>query len=505
MRGFVYRAEAKGIQAWILASDRLRELKGGSALIDGLAEDAHALFRRVGARGTLVSAAAGAVEVHFDAASDLARFAEAWPLVVEARAPGLTLVQAWTPAALREDLFSRLGADRNRRHAEFPEAGPLAARSARTGLPAVRRGENGMEDRIVRAKLAAAQGRGLDGLLPRDDLHFCDDAEQLGESYLAVVHADGNGVGALFQNVDDAGARRALSENLTAATRAAAKRAVAALVAWMETDDAARGRRPVIRHDGKLLVRARPVVLGGDDLTFLVDAAFALPFTRLFLVAFEDETRRFETPLTACAGVAFVKTGFPFHAAHDLAESLCKAAKSGLRGADGRTGRSGLLFHRVTTASTDTEWSDIVEGELTNRDRDRLLCLSAGPYDLERLSALAELTARTREMPRTALRTWLTLVRTDPSHADAHWRRAQEVAGTDTSAWKGFAAALEALGHDPGDASTARTAGWERSARTGSGAGPAFHTALADALAWRTLQPDDADRLRLQHPSGRTP
>ena len=500
MRGFVYRAEAKGIQAWILASDRLRELKGGSALIDGLAEDAHALFRRVGGRGTLVSAAAGAVEAHFDEASDLARFAAAWPLVVEARAPGLTLVQAWTPAAQRADLFSRLGADRNRRQAELPEAGPLAARSARTGLPAVRRGENGMEDRIVRAKLAAAQGRGLDGLLPRDGLHFCDDAEQLGESYLAVVHADGNGVGALFQNVDDAAERRALSEKLTAATRAAAERAVAALVRWSEDE---KRLLESTNHDRKTRVRARPVVLGGDDVTFLVDAAYALPFTRHFLVAFEDETAqrdvlRMGTSLTACAGVAFVKTGFPFHAAHDLAESLCKVAKSALRGADGRTGRSGLLFHRVTTASTDTEWSDIVGGELTNSDRDRLLCLSAGPYDLERLSALAELTTRTREMPRTALRAWLTLVRTDPSHADAHWRRAQEVTGTDTSAWKGFAAALEALGHDP-------SAGWERSERTGSGAGPAFHTALADALAWRTLQPDDADRLRLQHPSGRTP
>ncbi len=495
MAAFVYRAEAKGIQSWILASDRLRELKGGSALIDGLAADAHALFRRVGARGTLVSAAAGAVEVHFDDADTLARFAAAWPLVVEARAPGLTLVHAWTPASQRAHLFARLGADRNRHVPDLPEAGPLAARSARTGLPAVRRGENGMEDRIVRAKLAAAHGRGLDDLLPRDDLHFCDDAEQLGDSYLAVVHADGNGVGALFQQEQDAAACRALSENLTRATRAAAKRAVTALVAWSQEQE----RLLAPTHgDGKTRVRARPVVLGGDDLTFLVDAAYAMPFTHHFLAAFEEETAGFGKRLTACAGVAFVKTGFPFHAAHDLAESLCKAAKAGLRGNDGSTARSGLLFHRVTTSSTDTDWTDILDGELAGRAGGTSWFLSGGPYDLERLHALAALTARTRDVPRKALREWLTLVQIDPSRASAHWKRAQEVAGAESSVWKNFAAALEALGHDPGT-------GWEQTARHAGRRGPAFHTALADALAWRTLQPDDADRLRLQHPSGRTP
>jgi hypothetical protein len=264
------------------------------------------------------------------------------------------------------------------------------------------------------------------------------------------------------------------------------QQAVAKLVAWSETDD-----RLILPHprDTRTRVRARPVVLGGDDVTFLVDAAYALPFTYHFLLAFEEETARFGPALTACAGVAFVKTGFPFHAGHDLAESLCKAAKVGLRTEGGAT-RSGLLFHRVTTSSTDTDWTDILHGELGRHADGSSWFLSGGPYDLTRLRHLETLASVSRHLPRKALREWLTLVQVDPKRANAHWKRAREVAGTDTPAWTAFARALAALAHDP-------DTGWE-----GVGTN-ARRSALADALAWRTLQPDDADRLR-HNASGRS-
>ena len=79
---FFYRAEVKSIQAWILASDRLKELKGGSAIVDGLAADAQKLLARLGVDTRDVIAAAGSVQVLFDEQAALHRFAAAWPLVV---------------------------------------------------------------------------------------------------------------------------------------------------------------------------------------------------------------------------------------------------------------------------------------------------------------------------------------------------------------------------------------------------------------------------------------
>src|SRR5699024_5482278 len=77
----------------------------------------------------------------------------------------------------------------------------------------------------------------------------------------------------------------------------------------------------------------RPIVLGGDDLTIIIQADLALRFTHNFLKEFENQTKKefsflnkdfqiqgFENGITACAGIAYVKKTYPFHYAVDLAE-----------------------------------------------------------------------------------------------------------------------------------------------------------------------------------------
>ncbi len=486
MNGLIfYRAEVKGIQAWILASDRLRELKGGSAIIDGLASDARRLLAEIGVPNERMITAAGGVEVVFEDVGSLERFVQAWPLVVSQRAPGLTLVHAWGAADDPHQVYAALGAQRNLRPPSLPEAGPLLARSGRTGLPAVRVGakkDDGMMDRAVAAKLdALSRGVGLDRLAPRGH-GFVEDADQLGDSYLAVVHIDGNGVGRLVQAKGrDMAAKARFSSELSDATERAAVQAVEKLVAWTAREQSwADGR------DGHTL-RARPIVLGGDDLTFLVDARFGVPFALAFIDAFRSETRarpeiNGHRGLEACAGIAFTKTGFPFHAGHSLAESLCGAAKQGLREGmrEEQATPSGLLFHRVTTASVDTRWEDLRDSELRGGD-DGLL--SGGPYDLERIVALSHLALALGRLPRGAVREWLTLEHRGSDRASALWQRTREIADFDV--WKEISEMLEALGHDPG---TGR--------EPLHGTGVAWRTALGDALLWRTLQPSDSDRTR---------
>ena len=171
---FLYRAEVKGIQAWILASDRLRELVGGSALIEGLCDgpsggDVQALVDVTG--GKVETAAAGNVELRFTTRDSLQRFAAAWPLVVAARAPGLQVIQAWAPTGGDEDaarhvLFGALGAVRNRLDAELPEVGPLVARAGRTGLPAVGRSDKGRVTKRAPSPSTSARGTGTSASAP---------------------------------------------------------------------------------------------------------------------------------------------------------------------------------------------------------------------------------------------------------------------------------------------------------------------------------------------------
>lgn len=115
---------------------------------------------------------------------------------------------------------------------------------------------------------------------------------------------------------------------------------------------------------------ARPLILGGDDLTIIVRADLALTFSRDFLEAFEHQTRlEFEAfnrhwqqehrldpglppGLSACAGVAFVKIGQPFYQAYHLAEKLCRFAKQRAKSdpANDEKIPSCLAFRRVTSS-----------------------------------------------------------------------------------------------------------------------------------------------------------
>jgi hypothetical protein len=147
-----------------------------------------------------------------------------------------------------------------------------------------------------------------------------------------------------------------------------------------------------------------PLVLGGDDLTVLMDGRYALLFARAFLAAFEKKTAEGDLihrvaqkalnagRLSACAGVALVKPHFPFHNAYDLAEALLKSAKTVKRRVTHRGSPntpyscSALDFH-ILFDSVHTELDDIRERLSTDGGNTRL---NAAPYVVTPLTDLAD-------------------------------------------------------------------------------------------------------------------
>ncbi len=161
------------------------------------------------------------------------------------------------------------------------------------------------------------------------------DPEEL--PWLAVVHADGNGLGQIFQAFQDYIGKdksnrnyiekyRNFSLKLDQCTEAAFTKAIE-VFPEKEKD----GITPVV-----------PLIIGGDDLTVVCHGKYALEFSRKFLQEFEKETSKQPTIrdisyiahkqigvnwLSACAGISIVKRHFPFSVAYELAESLIKSAK----------------------------------------------------------------------------------------------------------------------------------------------------------------------------------
>lgn len=242
---------------------------------------------------------------------------------------------------------------------------PVVMDCATSGLPAARWDESGYDpgarSKVVLDKRAAAQDglrRIRESVGPQYQLPYApDDLEDLGCDWLAVVHADGNGLGAVFVNFDkyvqtDANAASVLQRNrayidqLRAFSLALDECTLGAFRAALSQLGVSREKRLA---NPKLPIV--PLVLGGDDLTVVCDGQQALKFTVAFLENFEQETRKHHDitrilpdGVTSCAGVAIIKPHFPFFAAYELAEQLLKSAKT-LRP------RSAIDFHILYDAS----------------------------------------------------------------------------------------------------------------------------------------------------------
>lgn len=453
---WLYRYEAKSIQAYVMGTNRLGEIAGGSSLI----ADLPWLMRaQLCGQGREVQTAAGSATLLFESDRALQDFASEWPLRVAQHAPDLHLIQAWTrsgPGALEDLLSQKLPAARQRLRAQPFEPGIWVRRAARTGKPAVGRSRSRSGGEIDRGTASRedlgrkdARDRLEDMLLPeRPGARFVSNHDDFGtdeDQNVAVVHIDGNAIGAHARGLD-ADAFQAFSERLSNATLAAARASL------MNVPNTEGGR-----------VLARPVVLGGDDYTVILRAEDAMTCVRAYLERFEQESG----DLTATAGVAYVKLRSPFSAAYHLSEALCGAAKSALRGSGSP---SAVLFHRVQS-SVHTPWSEIQALELTTQTGRRL---TRGPYRLDELAPLMELGRACRDLgSKGALREWVRLSKIDEPAADKRWRRLEEVQrrrGADgQDKWTALATALDALG----------AAGpWT----------PAGHTPILDAMTLNHLE-----------------
>lgn len=455
---YLYRYEAKRIQSWILATDVLRELRGGSECVEQLGQLADRLAKPDGER---LFSAAGVGMYRFPSKEGVERFQALWPLVASRHAPGLPIVQAWVEeSGGTEKLFERLQAAPKLILDTLPHAGPLTLRAARTGQPAVSKADGSWIDAATAAKLARArEERGRFAERVGGDLELMDDMHEWRCQGIGVIHADGNGLGARFSRFsrpeDLAEASHRLSEATTAALRGAL--------------------RSLSKNLASTRIPARVVVAGGDDVTVIVAAEHAISLAAHYLERFEQESRNVfgdGAAVTAAAGIALVKLRFPFHRAYELAEELCTEAKRRFANGHGPA-PSALAFHRVTTSRLEP-YADIVERTLTGASGRRLLTRRA--YTLAELQSLDQLAGALDGLPRGPFREWLRLAKGDERHADYAWDRIAEVCGDrSASQWQQLLAALRSLGCADGPWGNAGKAGSETS------------TPLGDALAWRAV------------------
>ena len=369
-----------GIQRFIFRSNRLKDVYSSSMAVEWATSDERengkdkALLRAGIAPEHVLMAAGGNALLLFPDL-DLAKgFAARYSRLLLEKTPGLDAVichEEYQNGGLRRcvrQIQETLQLKKRARKVSSPLLGiSVNAVCAETGLPAVA----GEDDELLSRSIRKIREFGGDKdssdaaksypspCWPQDsEFTFPKDVDRLGRtegqfSYIAVVHIDGNGVGkkiqdwsnSLEENMADDKYREsyrtwsvALDELSHCAMQNAMELLGGALVRDPDIQGYSIGADDLLielkRRDCKVELPIRPILAGGDDLTFVCDGRLALALVECVLRKFKSNSIPHLGTVEASAGIAIVPSHTPFSRAYELAEDLCGSAKrlSRLRG-----------------------------------------------------------------------------------------------------------------------------------------------------------------------------
>ena len=441
MSKYLYGAAVQGIQGFIFKTNELKHIVGASELVEQICTSD---FEEFAKNGESVVRAAGNIKFIFDKKEDCQKAVREFPKKVMTKAPGITISQAVVAfdedfGKAIDDLEDLLKVQRNKPSRSVTSGLIGIKRANNTGLPVVcvmevdekiiyKDEPTLQKERSQNVKGLCEKSFGKEALLEKEIAYNISDITDRND-WIAVIHADGNGLGKVVQAVGkQKEVFREFSQKLDLATKEAANYAFKVVSNQFKD---------------KQIIPIRPVVLSGDDMTVIIRGDLAIDYAKAFISAFEDKTKEHlgeilkgkqvfaedKDYLTACAGIAFIKSSYPFYYGYQLAEDLCGEAKKDTKaiyGADtNNLPPSCMMFHKVQD-SYIFDYRDIVERELTAKGDG--LSFKAGPYyihpqDSKRtiddlINASELLNSENGDGIKSGIRNWISLRLEDKSKAD---------------------------------------------------------------------------------------
>lgn len=381
--------EVGGIQKYILSTGKLKEMIGGSELIESLSAKYLNDFTQNNHLNVLkeirkpvdneilpLQRNAGAMHLLFSSEAKGREFLKNFGKKLLEDFPGLPIFGAleeceFTSSGIREAKFKLSNKITDQRNKYPTSTGmqllPICAVAPLDGEPAIGKENYGKNSSGEIISLSSKTKRNEE-LLKRSrerlreiepdkdnkaNLSWSDDLEEIacGSEKVAFIHIDGNDLGKRFrqelENIsdketdEDKTGQQAPSEDRYQNAINVIKTMSALSNTVKETTTAAfkKGLSECLKHTrstdskGKLLVPARPLVLGGDDVTVVIRADLALYFIDAFVKEFERYSNQElgkkdpKDKLTVGVGMVVCPTGYPFLKAFDLSEELVKNSK----------------------------------------------------------------------------------------------------------------------------------------------------------------------------------
>ncbi len=461
---YLYGAAVQGIQGFIFQTNTLAEIIGASALVEDVCTKAFDEFAPGGAN---IIGAAGNIKHQFESREDCEKAVLGFPRKIMEMAPGITISQAVVEiddsdnfGVCVEALEQKLREQRNKPQVGLEQGLIALKRAPKTGLPAISSIKGELVDNSTLSKRAAVdQDLLCEKAFGPEEVGKCtfpkDISYMTGKNdWIAIVHADGNGLGKVVQKVGkNREEYRKFSQELDLCTKNAAREAFRTTI-YNDTTGTIRQA-----GDGKeKVVPIRPVILGGDDLTLICRANIAIPYVETFMREFERQTElrlgetlkrnqvfNGENKLTCCAGIAFIKSSYPFYYGKELAETLCEQAKKDAKNdklPESGLAPSCLMFHKVQDSFIEN-FDEIRKRELIPGQNQSW---ENGPYYLHEtdgrwtieklLGNIAYMEEEDRQGVRSGLRQWMSLMHDNPGKAEQKRQRMLSLLDSDKEACK---------------------------------------------------------------------
>jgi hypothetical protein len=300
----------------------------------------------------IVYAGGGNTMIIFSSNPDAINFAQRLTRKILLNAPGLDLVLAheefdWDGGKAlggKNGVVNSVMKKLALKKANYPISTPLlglgvTASCTFTGLPAVY--EDKEQNRLISSEVKAKVDVGkkandrLKDIFAFGDYEMAMDFDDFGRtfgesSYIAVVHTDGNGMSNRIQRIQERfnnsyqnreyiQEMRSFSLSIQKATKKSLQSTIDKLIHAIE-------QNKVIKLNDKKLP-FRPIVFGGDDVTFVCDGRLGLSLAAHYLEIFSSQKLSDKEQAHCRAGIAVVKTHYPFARAYALGEELCRSAK----------------------------------------------------------------------------------------------------------------------------------------------------------------------------------
>ena len=225
-----------------------------------------------------------------------------------------------------------------------------------------------------------------------------NEVEQLGQEkdkgYIAVVHADANGMGQSFLEAENLAQLRRLSRQAHDIAHSVMRNLIEHIVGCFENltfqkelpfklntytlkENQINSSHPDFERlksfEGRKILPIRPLLVAGDDITFVCEGRWGPYLAAKVLEYFEEEKfgleEKFESEkdrpnLKACSGAAICKTHYPFFKAYTLSEALMEAAKKRDKASPDGEKHSWLHF-LATPSGFNGDLDEVIESQFS--------------------------------------------------------------------------------------------------------------------------------------------